>query len=366
VPGYVTLRSGRVLLRLQSMPVKIVHVNTARGYRGGERQTELLIRGLASRNVRQGLVTRHGAPLADRVRKLGVDVRTVSGGFWSVARATRDASLIHVHEGRSVYAAFLRALLSGTPYVITRRVNNPIRDHWIAHKAYGRAACIAAVAPQVAEIVRAYDASLPVVVVHSASSGLPVDPARSAAIKAELRGKFVVGHVGALDNRQKGQEFIIAAARELERSHPDVHFMLVGGGDDEAMLKASASGLSNLTFTGFVDNVGDYLAAFDVFILPSNREGIGSILFDAMEQGLPLVASRVGGVPDIVQDRENGLLIDPANPTQLRDAILALRADGALRRAYGERGREFSKDFTCEAMCRKYVAVYESLLGALV
>jgi glycosyltransferase involved in cell wall biosynthesis len=347
------------------MPAKIVHVNTARGFRGGERQTELLIRGLASRNVQQALIARRGGPLAVRVRNLGIEVREVPGGFWSVAMAAHDASLIHVHEGRSVYAAFLRSLLSGTPYVITRRVNNPIRNHWFAHKAYGRAARVAAVAPQVAEIVRAYDSAIPVSVVHSGSSGLTVDASTTATIRAGLPGKLIVGHVGALDNAQKGQEFIIAVARELERSHPDLHFVLVGGGDDENMLKASAAGLSNVTFTGFVDNVGDFLAAFDIFILPSNREGIGSILLDAMEQGLPVIASRVGGVPDIVHHDKNGLLIDPANPTQLRDAILTLRGDTALRRVYGERGRVVAKDFTAEVMWRKYLALYESLLGPL-
>jgi glycosyltransferase involved in cell wall biosynthesis len=256
-------------------------------------------------------------------------------------------------------------LLSGTPYLITRRVNNPIREHWFAHKAYRGAVCVAAVAPQVAEIVRAYDASIRVCVVHSGSSALPVDASKSAAIRASFAGKFVVGHIGALDNNQKGQEFIIAAARELAVSHPEVLFMLVGGGADEGMLKAAAAGLPNITFTGFVDNVGDYLAAFDLFILPSNREGIGSILFDAMEQGLPVVASRVGGVPDIVHHRENGLLIDPASPAQLRDAILLLKADPALRRVYGQRGKEFAKDFTGEAMWRKYLALYESVLGRL-
>jgi glycosyltransferase involved in cell wall biosynthesis len=117
---------------------------------------------------------------------------------------------------------------------------------------------------------------------------------------------------------------------------------------------------------GFVDNVGDFLAAFDIFVLPSNREGIGSILLDAMERGLPVVASRVGGVPDIVRHGENGLLIDPASPEQLRDAVLTLAADPASRRAYGERGREFAKSFTSEAMCRKYLRIYESLLGRLV
>jgi glycosyltransferase involved in cell wall biosynthesis len=344
------------------MPSKIVHVNTARGYRGGERQTELLIRGLAARNVPQALVTRRGAPLAQRLRDVDVEVREVAGGVFSVAGATSDASLVHVHEGRSVYAAFLRSLLSGTPYVITRRVNNPIREHWFAHRAYRRAACVAAVAPQVAAIVRAYDAAIRVTVVHSASSGLRVDAATSAAIRARFDGKFIAGHVGALDNSQKGQEFVIAVAREVERSHPDLHFVLVGGGDDEAMLKAAASGLSNVTFTGFVDNVGDYLAAFDLFMLPSNREGIGSILLDAMERGLPVVASRVGGVPDIVHHGENGLLIDARNPEQLRDAILRLKADKELCRAFGERGREFAKDFSSDAMCSKYFALYEAAL----
>ena len=108
--------------------------------------------------------------------------------------------------------------------------------------------------------------------------------------------------------------------------------MLVGGGDDEAMLKSLAAGLSNVTFTGFVNNVGDYLAAFDVFVLPSNREGIGSILLDAMDRGLPVIASRVGGVPDIVHDDDNGILIEAGSVDQLRAAILALRADAGRRR----------------------------------
>jgi glycosyltransferase involved in cell wall biosynthesis len=348
------------------MTPKIVHINTARGYRGGERQTELLIRGLASQNVRQALVARRGDMLARNVRALGIEVREVSGGRLSVIGATRDASLLHVHEGRSVYAAYARSLLSGTPYVITRRVNNPIRNHWFAHRAYGRAAVVAAVAPQVAEVVRAYDANIAVTVVHSGSSGLPVDAAVVDVIRSEFAGKFLIGHVGALDNAQKGQEFIIEVARQLERSEPSMHFVLVGGGADEAMLKQMAAGLGNLSFMGFKNNVGDYLAAFDLFILPSNREGIGSILFDAMDQGLPVIASRVGGVQDIVHDGDNGLLIDPASPNQLREAILKLRDQPALRHAYGARGRELAKNFTSEAMWRKYLALYESVLGARV
>ena len=85
-------------------------------------------------------------------------------------------------------------------------------------------------------------------------------------------------------------------------------------------------------------------------------------LFDAMERGLPVIASRVGGVPDIVHDGVNGLLIDPASPGQLRDAILKLKENAELRRVYGERGRELAKDFSSEAMCNKYFALYEGVL----
>jgi glycosyltransferase involved in cell wall biosynthesis len=348
---------------LISMTPLIAHVNTARGYRGGERQTELLIQGLAGRGVRQALIARRGSALMQRVRALGVDVREVGGGPLSVAVASGGAALLHVHEGRSVYGAYVRSLMSGTPYVITRRVDNPIGQHWLAHRAYAKAAGVAAVAPQIAAIVHAYDPAIAVRVIHSASTGFVVDAGNVAAIRAGLAGKFVVGHVGALDNAQKNQELIIAVAREIERSHPGLHFVLVGGGEDEAALKIAAAGLTNVTFTGFVQNVGDWLAAFDLFILPSNREGIGGILFDAMEQGLAVVVSAVGGLPDIVKHGDNGLLIEPRRPDQLRDAILGLAAQPERRKAMGARGREFAKGFGADAMCAKYVDLYQSVLG---
>jgi glycosyltransferase involved in cell wall biosynthesis len=344
----------------------IAHVNTARGYRGGERQTELLIQGLNSRGARQVLIARRGSEIARRTRGLGVDVREVGGGPLSVALATGGTALVHVHEGRSVYGAYLRSLGSGIPYVVTRRVDNPIGEHWLAHRAYRRAAAVAAVAPQIAAIVRAFDPKISVRVIESGSAGFVVNAANAAAIRAQFPGKLVVGHVGALDNAQKNQEMIIGVARELQRTHPNLQFVLVGGGEDEAMLRSRAAGLDNVTFTGFVENVGDYLAAFDLFILPSNREGIGGILFDAMEQGLAVIASAVGGLPDIVHDGDNGLLIEPRRPAQLRDAILTLAAAPERRRQMGQRGREVASAFTADAMCRKYVELYESVLGPIV
>jgi glycosyltransferase involved in cell wall biosynthesis len=345
------------------MTMRIIHVNVARGFRGGERQTELLIRELARQDIEQILVARAGEPLLEHVADLHLATRAVSGSAWSVAEATREADIVHVHEGRSVYGAYFRNLLSSTPYVVTRRVDNPIRPHWLARRAYGAAAAVAAISPQVRDVVLALDPTLRVPVIHSSAGRFTVDEARAAAIRSARRGKFIVGNVAALDVAQKCQDQIIRVARELQASDPDIVFVLVGGGADEARLKEAARGLDNLEFAGFVDDVGSFLAAFDLFILPSRREGLGSTLLDAMERGLPIVASRVGGVPEIVHDGENGLLIDPERPDQLKAAILRLRAAKALRRKLGECGRRIAAGYTPGAMAAHYMDLYRTTLA---
>jgi glycosyltransferase involved in cell wall biosynthesis len=345
------------------MPIRLAHVNVVGSYRGGERQAELLIRELARRGVRQVLIARRGGVLAGRFDDVDIEIREISGNPLSVMAATGNVDLVQVHEGRSIYGAYLRKLISGTPYVATRRVDNPIKNHWLAHQAYRRASFVVAVAPQVADVVRAFEPGANVRVIQSGSSGFTVDADQAAAIRARFPRKFIVGHVGALDNSQKAQEHIIAVARQLSDRDPEVHFVLVGGGADEAMLKQAAAGLPNITFTGFVENVGDYLAAFDLFVLPSRREGIGSILLDAMEQSLAVVATRVGGVPAIVHDRDNGLLIEPDRPDQLLEAILRLRADPELRAAMGRRGREIASPYTAKGMADRYLELYSAILG---
>ncbi len=343
--------------------MRIAHINMARGYRGGERQAELLIRALAGLDVEQVLIARPDCPLAERLAGTDIEIRHCSG-LVSAYRATRGVDVVHSHEGRGVYAAWLRNEVSGTPYVITRRVNNPLGDSWLTRRAYTRASFVASVAADVARIVQAFDARISSCVIHSSSSGLPVDPATVRSIRERFPGKWIIGNVGALDNAQKGQEYIIEVARRTAEPHPEFQFLLVGGGDDEAMLRKLAADSPNVAFSGWVDNVGDYLAAFDLFILPSNKEGIGGILLDAMDRALPIIASRVGGLPEIVRDGENGLLIDPRSPDQLEQAILRLYDDPDLRRALGARGREFSRDFTADAMAARYLELYRQAADA--
>tara|TARA_Y100000817_G_C16861532_1_gene545970 strand:+ start:3248 stop:4306 length:1059 start_codon:yes stop_codon:yes gene_type:complete len=346
------------------MTFTIAHINTSRGFRGGERQTELLIEGLQGSGYKQILIARKNRQLARRVKKnVDVEVREVSSGHLSVALACSNADILHVHDGRSVYGAYLNSLISRTPYIITRRVDNPISNHWFSRQAYRSASTIAAVAKQVANIIKQFDPSLKPKVVHSGSSNLITNETNIKKILSDYpKNSFLVGHVGALDNNQKGQEFIIEVARDLQISHPDIHFLLVGGGDDEAMLKKMAAGVSNLKFIGFVNNVGDYLAVFNIFILPSRKEGIGSILLDAMAMKLPVIACEVGGVPDIVHNNLNGYLIESERPDLLKEAILSLYNQPQLCAEFSKRGSEIAVDYTADIMCKKYLKIYQSIL----
>ena len=218
------------------MTLRIAHVNVSKDYRGGERQTELLARELEKADVQQILVARRDAPLVERCQNIDLEIRTVSGGPLTVAMATKDVDLVHAHDGRSVYGAYLRSLISKVPYIATRRINNPIRNRYLAHRVYQRAASVVAVASRVAETVKIFDSEVNVQVIYSGSSGFSVNQKQSDLIKNSFPGKFLVGNIGALENQQKGQEYIIEVARDLQHSHPDIQFFLIGEGKDEKIL----------------------------------------------------------------------------------------------------------------------------------
>ncbi|MDH5254536.1 MAG: glycosyltransferase family 4 protein [Gammaproteobacteria bacterium] len=340
----------------------LAHVNLARGFRGGERQTELLIRGLAALGWAQRLVARRGAPLAARCRDVpGLEIAEVGFGVPGALLALRGAGLVHSHEGRGVQAAWLNRVIRGVPYVITRRVQKGPGDSALNRRIYRSAAVVVAISEAVRAALARLDARLPVTVIPSASSGLPVRLGNVERLRASFGGAFVAGHVGTLDDSAKGQLQIIGLARRWQAARPGVRFVLVGAGRDEGRLRQAAGGLDNVIFTGEVSNVGDYLAAFDLFMFPSRHEGLGSILLDALETGLPVVATAVGGIPEIIHDGENGLLVKPDDAAALEAAVAAFVADDGLRARVATANRLRAREFSAATMTGRYERLYRDV-----
>jgi len=341
------------------------HINLARGFRGGERQTEILIRGLARYISQQRLVTRRGTPLHSRLEGVsGIDVVPVNGRR-DAFLATSGASLIHAHETRAAQVACLRACVSATPYVITRRIDNRPKTDFLTRFMYRRAARVAVLSRAIADRLHENEPRTVTERIPSVVSDFQFDTAWVNSYRSSLEGKFLVGHIAALDHSHKGQLTLVEAARRIATSHAEIQFVVVGHGRDHQRIRDAACGLGNVSFTGWVENVGDYLAAFDMFVLPSLREGFGSILVDAMQFGLPIVASSVGGIPDIIEHRKNGILVAPGNDRELADAIVHLYTDAGMRDAMATAARRRSKDYRPEQMVERYWQLYQEILPAL-
>ena len=169
----------------------------------------------------------------------------------------------------------------------------------------------------------------------------------SVAQKAALRGKLQLpnGSITLFTGRlspEKRVDQLVAIWPSVRQQHPDAHLVLVGTGKDEAVLKAQAG--DGVHFVGRVPDVAAYLQAADIFVLPSATEGLSNALLEAMAAGLPAVATRVGGAPDIIENGVAGVLVPPDSPEELKAALLSVLSDAPCRSEMGMAARQVIVD----------------------
>ncbi len=343
--------------------MRLCHINLSKELRGGEIQMMALIECLVGR-YEQSLVLRRDGLLHRRLEQ-NVDPRLalipVPSSIIAAVRAARDMDLLHVHEGRSVPVGALRSLL-GTPFVLTRRVPKRPGNNAATRWAYRRARAIVGVSDAVSSVMRNYVGATSVETILDFTPRLAVDAERVAQLQQRFAGRFVVGHVGELDDSHKGQLVILEAARLAQASHPELHFVLVGSGRDEPMLREQAKDLKNVEFIGRVENVGDYYTAMDVFVFPSRREALGSAMLEAMSCGLPVVAADVGGIPEVVKPGENGALFVPGDAAAMLAWVVKLAEDPGLREQLAAGARAAALARRAELGATSYISVYERAL----
>jgi glycosyltransferase involved in cell wall biosynthesis len=177
-------------------------------------------------------------------------------------------------------------------------------------------------------------------------------------------GAVVFLYLGRL-NRDKGMPDLAAAFASMQSSDA---WLLVVGPDEEGMREAMQARLGaardRCRFVGFTDRPEDYMAAGDVFCLPSYREGFGMVVIEAAAAGLPAIASRIYGVTDAVEEGVTGLLHEPGHAAEIAQAMALLANDPARRAAMGHAARERAlRLFSAEAVTAAWVRFYEKLLG---
>ena len=211
-----------------------------------------------------------------------------------------------------------------------------------------------------------------IVTIHS---GVEIDRFKDSQVNIEKKKKslglnlqsLVVGTVGWL-LPIKGPMILLKAMDRVWQKYPDVQLVYVGKGELQETLHTQAlqRGLSDrVKFLGWRDDVHEIMPVFDLFVLPSLNEGMGRVLVEAMAAGKPVVASKVGGIPDLVKDGKNGLLVEPGDIYGLSFAIQELLINKKIRDEMGEKGKNMAQSFSVEKMIEKINDLYYMLIPEL-
>ena len=361
---------------------------------GMQYHTGQLTRALDARGVSQTVVTawRPGAPREERVGahsevlRLGVATRRFRQLYsipaaLTMPRLAATADVVHVHLGEDlavVPVGLLAARRHGNPVVLTVHCSlrytltgtTPravlLRTLGSALERWGeaRADAVVCLTPRLAR--RLAEDGVDEARLHVIPSG--VDPVLFSTSRPDPVAD--VGHprvvfVGRMAP-QKGAHTLVQAIPMLR--HSAAHLLLVGDGPQRADLERAAARLGiadRVRVTGFVphEEVPAFLAHADVLALPSFYEELGSVLVEAMQVGLPIVASSVGGIPEVLTDGVTGRLVPPGDPRALATAIDEVLADRELARRLGEAARERASGFHWDTLAGRVLELYRSVAG---
>ncbi len=351
---------------------------------GGEISLLTLLKGLDRSRWTPIVVVPSEGPVANSSRLLGISTRVIPlpslrrpwlsflRSIAALCRTIREtgAIFLHANGSRAMLYAGLAGLLTRRPVIWHLRVWRPDpKLDWLLVKLATRSIAIS-------DAVRARLSPWPAaqrrcVVVHNGldldvfvPSQDPESVRRSIGIPSGVRAIGTVGRLVPF----KGHEYLLEAFTRIRYDYPGIHLLVVGDGPRRAALEQQAQALAIaevVHFTGHREDVPDILSILDVFILPSIAEDFGRVLIEAMAMERPVVASNGGGVPEIIQHGVCGLLVPPADPSGMADAVRTLLADPVRCSSMGRAGRqrvekEFNLQRHAELVEKVYAEVEES------
>lgn len=357
--------------------MRVVLCDMMRQWRGGQRQYLILAEGLVRRGHDVLCILRRGSPLEDHLKRKRIAHEVVAVPFEAdLSAALRIAALcrrfrahiIHSHDSHAHWLAGLAALRMRLPHIVSRRVDFHIFRHglgfsWFKYRYFADG--YIAVSRAAADVL--VRCGIPQEMVFIVPSGLPEKPPPKHQIREILglpRHVNVVGTVGDLVGHKAHQIFVEAAARITD---PNIHFVIIGEGPLRKALekKVESLGLTGrFHMPGRREDAENLIGSFDIFVMSSVQEGLGTSVLDAYRHGVAVVATRAGGLKEVVRDGKSGLLVEPGDAEGLARAVELLLRDEPLRKRLALGGRELLKNcFSADIMVEKTEGVYRRFVG---
>lgn len=373
--------------------IRVCHIVSADLWAGAESQVATMMSYLAERpEVNLSAVLLNEGRLARELRQLGIPITVVDENQNSAIRILtllirflreHDVEVVHTHRYKESVLGTIAAKLARVPHVIrtVHGLSEPMRG-WARMKfrVYetldaATLRCFAdriiAVSRRMADTQR--DSGYRPMAITHIHNGIDLHKVRATRSREDVRRELgigssalLVGTVGRL-SPVKGHAYLLRAARLILQKEPGATFLLVGSGPLRDELLASAAHLrvdGQCLFVGPRTDVYGLIAAMDIFVLPSLGEGIPMALLEAMALGTPVVATAVGGVPEIIRHRTTGLLVPPGDEQALADACLELALNRNWARTLSARARRVvEEEFSHEKNGRALLDIYHRVVN---
>lgn len=361
-------------------PIKVLHIDSEKGWRGGQQQVSYLLKELVQKGYDTKLICQPRSRLEDFCREHHLPVRGIrmfgEGDLVSAFRIAilcqkENFKILHCHSAHALsIGIWVKMMVPFLKVIGVRRVNFHIRKNWFSQLKYGDR--------YVDKIVCISDGIKKVLLNDGISekrlitikSGVDLRRYRNSIptnhFKKELgipEHHLVVGTVAAMVKHKDYPNLLKAAKRFSDQSLP-VTFCAVGDGPErkEIVRIAQDLGLGNrFVFTGFIEDIGQILHIFDIFVLASKEEGLGTSILNAQSLGLPVIATNTGGIPEAVVHNINGLLVPPRDSEALFQGLLKLVQNPTLREKLGRRGLMTVKKFDIKYTVKKNIELYRAL-----
>jgi glycosyltransferase involved in cell wall biosynthesis len=359
-----------------------LHIDTAKTWRGGQNQALLTVLGLRGLGHRTVLVAHPQGELRRRAAE-GLDLIGLAprseldlAAAWRLARVLKQVQpeVVHAHDPHGVAVAAAAIGYGGLAIkptlVASRRVDFPLKLNALSQWKYRQVAAFLCASECIRQIL--IGQGIPrdrALTIHEGIDLAHVDAAPPTSVRQAFwlpTNAPIVGCVGALVEH-KGHRHLVHAAADVVRAVPEARVVILGEGElrDDLTRLIHELGLErHVLLPGFRPDVLSLLKTFDVFVMPSITEGLGTSILDAMACSRPVVASAVGGIPEVVETEVTGVLVPPRDATALGAAIVRLLRDPAHASHLARAGRaRVEARFTADRMVLETLAVYERLRG---
>ena len=345
--------------------MKILQVNTEKTWRGGERQTYYNIEGFLKQGHEVELLCRKDFPLHKKAKELDINIHPVSNGLQAtiyLMKHARYVDIVHAQTASAQMYGMFSRVAHKTPVVYTRRVDF-VPSGFFTKLKYNRTDKLVAISSAIKTILENFGQTNISVVPDIAN---PKELNKDRATKLiHFRGwhnKKIIASIAALVPH-KDPLTMVQAIYHLSQMRDDFMFLHFGEGDLQEEVEKEIAHLNVSRWyhlMGHVDNVEDFFSIFDVFVMSSEEEGLGSSVLDAFQYKVPVVSTNAGGLQEVVEG--NGLICDVKDAKALALSINEILNDADLKFAITENAFEtVKKKYSLETITNQYIQIFEPL-----